>query len=420
MFKWIHENGWLPTTYIAATMFLVFGGLDLVVLGPTALIPGAIYSLGLLFSRRLPWLTVALLIAGQSAQIVLSLTPTFSVFIIASAVLLVAAFGSGAVRAATLVATSLSSFVVLWLLTYGPYATFESIGLQIREDQKLLILCTAFVLTVGWLTLGWLLGRLAYVQLEHIGSPLDRALTLLSQARINFELARQNERLDIARDLSELLVQRIAAVVSLTEGGAYAVRTNPEAAARALTRAGEAANSAQVELRRLFDLLHNNELSKAATARLADLDALVIAYRELGYNTELSSFGEPFALDEGAETCLYKIVFESLDNVRKHTPRGTSVTVSFSWVGEGLQLLVKDNGVEFSNREQAQLGEIIEGYGVEEDVKSLIGEIDGATLSALRERAALYEGSIEAVAEPGVGFTVSAIFPNLKTVVEGR
>lgn len=420
MFKWIHENGWLPTTYIATTLFLVFGGLDLALVGPVALIPGAIYSIGVLFARKLPWLTVGLLLVGQGVQIGLSLTPTFSVFIIAVGVLLVAAFGSGPARTATLVATTVSSLIVLWLLTYGPYATFESIGLQIREDQKLLILSTAFVLTVGWLTLAWLLGRLVYVQLEHIGSPLDRALTLLSQARINFELARQNERLDIARDLSELLVQRVAAVVSLTEGGSYAVKTNPEAAARALARAGEAAASAQVELRRLFDLLHNNELSKAASARLADLDALVIAYRELGYNTELSTFGEPFTLDEGAETCLYKIVFESLDNVRKHAPRGTNVTVSFSWVGEGLQLLVKDNGVEVLNRERVQLGELLEGYGVEEDVRSLISEIDGATLGALRERAALYEGSIEAVAEPGVGFTVSAIFPHLKTVVEGR
>jgi signal transduction histidine kinase len=38
----------------------------------------------------------------------------------------------------------------------------------------------------------------------------------------------------------------------------------------------------------------------------------------------------------------------------------------------------------------------------------------------MRERAALYEGSVEATAEPGVGFTIAAIFPALQKVVEGK
>jgi signal transduction histidine kinase len=256
--------------------------------------------------------------------------------------------------------------------------------------------------------------------MEHIGSPLDRALTLLSQAKLNLEVARQNERLEIVRDLSELLIQRVGAVLSLTEGGSYAVKQNPEVAGRVLERASEAAKSAQLELRRLFDLLHTDSVAGGLTPRLADLDALVIAYRELGYNAELRTEGATFGLDEGAEMCLYKIVFESLDNVRKHTQRGTNVTIEFTWVDPGLQLMIKDNGIEFEARERVQLGELIDGYGVEEDLNALVQQLDGSTLNAMRERAALYEGSVEATLEPGVGFTVSAIFPNLRTVIEGR
>jgi signal transduction histidine kinase len=259
---------------------------------------------------------------------------------------------------------------------------------------------------------------LVFVRVQHVGSPLDRALTLLSQAKLSFELAKQNERMEIVRDLSELLIQRVGAVLSLTEGGSYAVKQNPAVAGRVLERASEAAKSAQLELRRLFDLLHTDSLSGGLTPRLADLDALVIAYRELGYNTELRNEGDSFRLDEGAEMCLYRIVFDSLENVRKHAPRGTNITIEFTWVSPGLQLMIKDNGVETEVR--SEIVDLVEGYGIEEDFAALVQQIDGATLGAMRERAALYEGSVEATAEPGVGFTIAAIFPALQKVVEGK
>jgi signal transduction histidine kinase len=420
MFKWIHENLWLPTIYLALTLFLVLGGLDLTLLGTSALVPSAIFAGAVLVARRLPWLSISLIVIGETSEIILGITPSFSSINVAVSLLVIAAFANKRARITALVTTVLGATIVIWFLAFGSFATFADIGLVIREDQKTISFLAALVLISGWLALSWLLGRLVFVRMEYVGSPLDRALTLLTQARLNFELARQNERLDIVRDLSELLIQRVGAVLSLTEGGAYAVRQNPEVAGRVLERASEAAKSAQLELRRLFDLLHADSIIGGVTPRLADLDALVVAYRELGFNAEMRVEGEAFALDEGAEMCLYRIVFESLENVRKHTPHGTNVTIEFTWVAPGLQLLVKDNGIETKNRAQNQLSEIIEGYGVEEDLSALLQQVDGTTLGAMRERAALYEGSVEASAEPGVGFTISAIFPHLQTVIEGK
>jgi signal transduction histidine kinase len=75
---------------------------------------------------------------------------------------------------------------------------------------------------------------------------------------------------------------------------------------------------------------------------------------------------------------------------------------------------VKDNGIEFANR-AVSLDELTDtGYTVAEDLQALVKPIRGASLTAMRERAALYGGSIEATRVPGVGFTVSAIFPNLR------
>ena len=87
------------------------------------------------------------------------------------------------------------------------------------------------------------------------------------------------------------------------------------------------------------------------------------------------------------------------------------MTIDFSWTNTGMQLLVKDNGTEVANR-GLSLEEL--QYTVEEDRKALTESIRGAGITAMTERAALYGGSVEATKVPGVGFTLSAIFPNLK------
>jgi signal transduction histidine kinase len=135
--------------------------------------------------------------------------------------------------------------------------------------------------------------------------------------------------------------------------------------------------------------------------------------RELGYNATMKSDGIAYPINEGAELCIFKIVFEALENVKKNTTLGTSVTVDFFWTPAGLQVLVKDNGIEAKNR-NSDVSLEDSSYSAAEDLNSLVEIVDGATLRVLRERAALYEGSIDANRVPGVGFTLSAIFPNLK------
>jgi signal transduction histidine kinase len=242
----------------------------------------------------------------------------------------------------------------------------------------------------------------------------------ISSDRLKLEIAKQNERLEIAKDLSELLVQRVAAVVSISEGGKYALRADPQSGARALDRALESAREAQTELRRLHDYLTSSIFSEVASFKISDLANLMVAYREIGFNASLDEQGQSFPLNEGMELCVYKIVFDSMENVKKHAPLGSDISVSFLWVEDGLQVLIKDNGIETSNRQKIALGEIVVEYGAEDDLEALVSEFDGATLAALRDRAKIYNGRIEATKVPGVGFTLSAIFPGLQSLSVSR
>ena len=199
--------------------------------------------------------------------------------------------------------------------------------------------------------------------------------------------------------------------ISIAEGGVYATKADPSAATRILEKSAESARSAHAELRRLFDMLNKLDQVSAAPPRINDLDALVIAFRELGYNIYLKHEGTRFEISEGAELAVYRIAFDALENIRTNAPLGTDVTIDFSWTNTGMQLLVKDNGTEVANR-GLSLEEL--QYTVDEDRKSLTESIRGAGITAMTERAALYGGSVEATKVPGVGFTLSAIFPNLK------
>jgi signal transduction histidine kinase len=196
----------------------------------------------------------------------------------------------------------------------------------------------------------------------------------------------------------------------LAEGGVYATQSDPATAPRILEKVGESARSAHQELRRLFDMLNKTHEIGAAPPRIDDLEALVIAFRQTGYNITLRHEGARFSIDEGAELAIYRIVFDALENIRKHAPIGTDITIDFAWTETGLQVLVKDNGVELANR-GLSLEDL--AYTIEEDRKSLVETIVGAGITAMSERAGLYGGTIEATRVPGVGFTVSAIFPDL-------
>jgi signal transduction histidine kinase len=180
-------------------------------------------------------------------------------------------------------------------------------------------------------------------------------------------------------------------------------------APRLLENLFEGMKKSHAEIRRLSDLLGLQDVKALALPGIRDLPKLFVSYREFGYGVNYRLTGEPIPLDDGAELVLYRIVFESLENIRQHTAESTEVDVDFIWQGTAMQVVIKDNGEETKNR----LEKAITGYTEQEDHRALVERPTGPNLTALQERAALYEGSIEFSKVPGVGFTVSAAFPNI-------
>lgn len=417
MIRWILDRNWLSISLYAAVVFLFSAGLELINQNYLGLSVSISLALATFFSRKITWVAITLMPISAYLLSSFSVIPLLSALGLAGVVFLVAIFGTDVQRVFNTVSALVAAGILGWLLGYHGNLLEFLLGFSSESElSKVNSLLIILGLSAFLFVLAAVFGRLVYIRLEHIGSPRDQAYASIRAGKLRLEIAKQNERLETAKDLSELLVQRISAVVSVTEGGRYAIASDPGAAQRILERTYEAGRSAQNELRRLYDYLNSAIISDLASFRISDLDELAVAYRELGYNTVISEQGQSFALNEGMELCVYKIVFESLQNVRKHAPVGTEIGVDFLWVEDGLQVLVKDNGIEISNRQKQALGELVESYSAEDDFEALVSEFDGATLAALRDRAAIYKGRIEASRVAGVGFTLSAIFPNLKSL----
>ena len=415
MIRWVREHQWLPEILLATAIFAILGGIDLATKGPLALLPALLSCFSIAFIRKFAYLAPAMILGAVALQFVLGFQVMFSSYAGLLTVFLQAAFAQLLWRQVVVIASNLAGLADLWLIVFAN--GFHAIDglVATTEASQWVVFAVGATILIALNTLAWIFGRLLITRLTHVGTDTDRAKLLHDQARLSIEVARQTERLGIARDLTDLLVQRISAVVSLVQGAEYTAKVDSGSALRSLERIGQASAGAQQELRRLYDMLHTDNKLNAAPPRIEDLQPLVVSMRELGYNATLNVDGTPFAINEGAELCVFKIVFEALENVKKNTVLGTSVTVDFFWTETGLQVLVKDNGIETRVRGgEPELA--LEGYSPADDLQALVEVVDGATLRVLRERAALYEGSIEANHVPGVGFTLSAIFPHLKAI----
>ena len=149
------------------------------------------------------------------------------------------------------------------------------------------------------------------------------------------------------------------------------------------------------EMRRLLDLLRSDDTDAgplAPSPGLADLDGLVASTVGAGLAVDVRVEGERTELPAGADLAAYRIVQEALTNVRRHA-RASRASVEVRYEPGQVVLDVVDDG----------RGTVAPRNG-------------GLGLVGMRERAALYGGTLEAgPRRDGAGFRVHATIPHAGT-----
>ena len=413
MIRWVQQKKWLPELLLATVVFLILGGLDLINQGYIAMLGSLAIATSLLFVRRFSFLTAVLVLVASVIQVSFSLLPIFGSIGIPLVAFIVGAFSPKPWREINFIVAVLGGLGFAANVSFNPTLDLAVYGgsLQIQSSGRVVIFLTLLLLAVSLVTLMWILGQLLITRLVHVGSEFDRLMFEEKQLRMSIELAEQSKRFEIARDINENVVQKLSSVITNAEGGLYVSKSNPEAGVRALEKVLSSAKGAHSELRRLFDMINRGTAASSAAPSLDDLESLAISMRETGLDVEISYFGNRFELDESAELAIYRIVYEALQNVKQHNPLGTKAKVEILWLENGLQVMIKDNGVEIVRRSNLGPSGLPQPYDADQDLDTLLEKVTGPGLTAMRERAESFGGSLEVQRVVGVGFTVSAMFP---------
>jgi len=195
------------------------------------------------------------------------------------------------------------------------------------------------------------------------------------------------ERERIARDLHDAVGHSVSVMV-LQVGAVRRRLTEGQGEEReALRTAERAGRQAVVELQRMLGMLRRREDDALAPLpSLARVPELVETIEKSGVPVELKVEGRSADLPPGVEVAAYRIVQEALTNVLKHAGEA-SARVLVRHERDAVTLEVSDDGSGASPN----------GHG-----HGLIG---------MRERVALYGGSLDAGPRPGGGFIVRAMLP---------
>jgi len=245
----------------------------------------------------------------------------------------------------------------------------------------------------------------------------DRSAAERVRIDLELSLAEQHGRLAIIRELQDIAVLSLARLITRAEGARYAAQSDPTTAVRAATALVEDGRITLADLRRVLTIAREGESIAAKAPGLTSARNLFGVMRDAGLAVEFTESGERFPLKPGAELAIYRILQSALANALKHGGAGTEARVSFTWTQDGLQLLIDDDGIRAAaKRESASPSDVAArtAYTIDDDLRALSESISGAGITQMRERAQLFGGIFNAGTVPGVGFSVSAVFPSLR------
>lgn len=207
------------------------------------------------------------------------------------------------------------------------------------------------------------------------------------------ERATTEERARIARELHDVVAHRLSAIAVQAGAGLHVLHEDPERARTAFEAIDDTARGGLSEMRQALGLLRAREAGAALSPQptLRDVEHLARESRDAGVPVELEVAGDLGALPAGLDLSAYRIVQEALTNVRRHAPDATA-RVDVSVDRRRLLLRVANSSPS---------APAANGHGDE----------PGHGLVGIRERVALYGGTLSTGEQPDGGFLVSADIP---------
>ncbi|MGF0311316.1 sensor histidine kinase [Rhodococcus sp. IEGM1428] len=332
-----------------------------------------------LFAHRYPLRSFAVMSAAGTVQLIEGFGPIPANLMLLAGVYAVAAHAPR--RAALLCATAVVAGAVIAAIRWGE--TFAASAVPLSA------IGTTTVAVCLWGT-HTALRRVHDETLRTRADQLEREQDHLAQ------IAAAEERARIARDLHDVISHSLAGILTMSEG---TLRSSPELAEEhknSLRMINTHCRDSLSEFRKLLKLLRDEPADMTRTSPLvSNLEFLVESAASDTVATDLTVQGRHCELPPTVQETVYRIVQESLTNVRKHAGTSvTKVTASVDVTAENVKVEVSDDG-----------------DGSAAEVGAAVCTTDGFGLLGMRERVDSLRGTLFAGSPPDGGFVVRATIP---------
>jgi signal transduction histidine kinase len=224
----------------------------------------------------------------------------------------------------------------------------------------------------------------------YLAALIERAKRLERERDQQARIIAAAERASIAREMHDIVAHSLAVIITMAEAAVLKRRSDPERAGAAMEQVAETGRQALGETRRLLGVLRTQAPAgdHSPMPGLAQLDSLLEQTRATGLEAELTVTGRRFAVPEGAQLAIYRIIQEALTNTIKHARGATRVQVRLAYAEPVIEIGTIDDGRPWTGA--ARRGPA--GHG----------------LTGMRERAVLYGGTVTSGPRPDGGWGVSA------------
>lgn len=271
----------------------------------------------------------------------------------------------------------------------------------------------ATVITLGFMVALGLAFNLVIVMMgrfAHKNNEFDRqVIERFEQTQV---LAASEERNRIAREMHDVVAHSLTVMITLADGARIVGQRDRARAEEVLLELSNTGRSALADMRRTLGVLRNpdgQELNLLpAEGRSADarenLEELVSSFAATGLPVTFDYEGEELPADNNLRLSVYRIVQESLTNALRYAKDASLVRVSVRVHLPHIEVSIIDNGSTAPEGIPTPSNNLGSGKG----------------LAGIRERAAFYEGSVDAGRNDLGGWTTRVHLVWQPTVLSAR
>jgi signal transduction histidine kinase len=246
---------------------------------------------------------------------------------------------------------------------------------------------TSVVALTGLVAAAVLAGSVLQIRRAHMVELTDRATRLETERDQQARFAAAAERTRIAREMHDVIAHSLAVIVTMADGATAKLPHDPKRAAAAVGSIAEVARDALGDTRRLLGVLRERQSGVDMNPQpgLEQLYGLIDQLKATGLAATLHVTGPPFPLAPAAELTVYRLLQEAT-NTLKHGTGATRFDARLTYAYPLVQVEACDDGRPEAGSDRPG------GHG----------------LAGMRERVALYGGTLTSERGPGGGWHIAA------------